>query len=220
MGKFIDRAGLRYGRLLVRERVDQGPASGGKRVLWRCECDCGQVKVATGHGLASGDTTSCGCLQKELTANRSRTHGLSRTGTHNSWRAAKERCHNPNNAKYATYGAVGITMCDRWRTSFSAFLEDMGPRPEGCTIDRLDQTKGYEPGNCQWASIEEQALTRGTTRLYRWGGGWMATRQIAEREGIPFNTLRKLVRTSHTIQGAVSQAKEKRRNFRVASSTP
>lgn len=108
-------------------------------------------------------------------------------------------------------------MCDRWRFSFAAFLEDMGLRPEGCTIDRLDQTKGYEPGNCQWASFEEQTINRGTTRLYRWAGTWMTTRQISERENVPFNTLRKLVRSAHTIQAAVAQAKATKRNFRTAA---
>lgn len=211
MGKFIDRTGVRYGILKVIERVDCGPASKGKRVRWLCRCDCGAVKSVTGHELASGDTTSCGCVKKAKTGAINRTHGLTRTGTYNSWRAAKARCHDPNNAKFYMYGAVGIAMCDRWRNDFSAFYEDMGPRPEGYSIDRIDQTKGYEPGNCQWATSAEQCLTRGSTRLYRWAGTWLTTKEIAEREGVAFNTLRKIVKHHRTIQAAVSEAKAKRR---------
>lgn len=125
--------------------------------------------------------------------------------------AAKQRCHDPNSSNYAHYGAKGIEMCERWRNSFEAFFEDMGVRPEGMTIDRLDQCKGYEPGNCQWATVDEQSLTRGTTRLYRWRGDWMTTRQISNIEGVPFNTLRKIVRHMTTIQAAVAEAKQKKR---------
>lgn len=216
MGKFVDRSGMRFGRLVVIGRVDAGPASKGSRVKWRCICDCGTEKVTTGHSLACGDATSCGCLQREIIGAQRRTHGLTRTPAYRSWRAAKERCHNPKSSAYSSYGAKGIFMCDRWRNSFEAFLEDMGERPEGMTIDRLDQCKGYEPGNCRWATNEEQHLTRGSTRLYRWRGTWMTPRQISDAEGIPFNTLRKIVRHAPTIQAAVSQAKAKRRNFRAA----
>lgn len=216
MGKFVDRTGQNYGRLTVLRRIEDGPASGGKRVKWLCLCECGVEKQITGHALSRGETTSCGCLRRELIGARRRTHGLSKTPTYGSWQAAKERCHNPNAEAFKYYGARGITMCDAWRNSFDQFLADMGRRPEGCTIDRIDQTKGYEPGNCQWATDAEQHLTRGTTRLYRWAGGWLTTREISEREGVAFNTLRKLVKQHRTIQAAVADAKARRRNFRAA----
>lgn len=217
MPKLIDRVGKVYGRLTVVRRFECGPASKGQRTRWVCKCECGSDKVATGHELACGDTTSCGCFQRESTGDRHRRHGMTKTPTYNSWQAAKERCHNPNATHYASYGGAGIEMCELWRKSFEAFLADMGPRPEGMTIDRLDQCKGYEPGNCRWATIEEQHLTRGTTKLYRWAGGWMTTRQIANLEGVPFNTLRKVVRNMKTIQSAVAEVKQKRRQFRSAA---
>lgn len=213
MGEFIDRSGFRYGQLLVVGRIDSGPASEKNRTRWLCRCDCGSETVATGHALAKGDKRSCGCLRRRTAGERLRTHGMSRTPTYRSWQAAKERCHNPNNARYASYGGSGIAMCERWRNSFDAFLEDMGKRPLGKTLDRVDQCRGYEPGNCQWATAAEQSLTRGTTRLYRWRGTWMTVRQISEVEGITYNTLRKLARRAHTIQIAVAETKAKKRQF-------
>lgn len=135
---------------------------------------------------------------------------MTRTPTYRSWQAAKERCHNPQNTKFKAYGGSGITMCDRWRNSFEDFLNDMGERPDGMTLDRQDQCKGYEPGNVKWATPLEQTMNRGTTHLYRWRGGWMTTRQIAEAEEISFNSLRKIVRKHRTIQSAVSHVKERK----------
>jgi len=217
MPKLIDRTGHVYGRLKVIHRYECGPASKGKRVKWVCECECGNQKIATGHELASGDTTSCGCFQRESTGDRARTHGLTRTPTYRSWQAAKDRCHNPNNSKYASYGGAGISMCEHWRNSFEAFLEDMGERPDAMTLDRLDQCKGYEPGNVQWATSREQSVNRGTTKLYRWRAGWMTTREISNAENVAFNTLRKYVRKFRTIQDAVSAARAAKRNFSDAA---
>lgn len=210
MGKFIDRTGIRYGRLLVVRRDGNQPASNGARVRWLCVCDCGQETSVTGHALSRGDTTSCGCLARELSGNLNRTHGLTRTPTYRSWQAAKERCHNPKSSNYPAYGGAGIEMHPKWRTSFESFLEDMGERPHGTTLDRLDQCKGYEPGNVQWATPSEQSVNRGSTRLYRWRAGWMTTREIAEAEDIPFNSLRKVVSKHRTIQDAVAYVRERK----------
>src|SRR3954470_16361069 len=80
-----------------------------------------------------------------------------------SWEGAKQRCYNPNAKKYEIYGAIGVTMCDRWRTSFANFLADMGPRPPGHSLDRYPDPYGnYEPGNCRWATIKEQRANRST----------------------------------------------------------
>lgn len=210
MGKFIDRTGHRYGRLVVLRRADEVPASNGRRVRWLCRCDCGNEKAVTGHALSCAETTSCGCLRREMTGAKMRTHGMTRTPTYRSWQAAKERCHNPSNVKYAWYGGSGIQMCLRWRESFETFLADMGERPTGTTLDRLDQCRGYEPGNVQWASAAEQSVNRGTTRLYRWRGGWMTTREIAEAENLSFNSLRKVVAKHRTIQDAVAYVRSRK----------
>jgi hypothetical protein len=142
-----------------------------------------------------------------VTGEKRRRHGLTKTPTYYSWQAAKSRCENPKNEKFKSYGGAGIHMCEAWRNSFDTFLADMGERPPGKTLDRLDQTKGYEPGNCQWATHAEQSRNRGTTRLYRWRAGWMTVREIAEAEGLVYNTFRKFARSERTIQGAVARAK-------------
>ena len=92
-----------------------------------------------------------------------------RSPTYNAWRAMVDRCTCPTSGNYERYGARGITVCDRWR-SFSNFLADMGSRPEGRTIDRIDGSKGYEPGNCRWASNKEQARNKRTNLIVTYRG--------------------------------------------------
>lgn len=87
-----------------------------------------------------------------------------RSPTYLTWMSMHYRCERPQNASFSRYGAIGIGVCDRW-SSFDAFLEDMGVRPEGMTLDRIDRTRGYEPGNCRWATVYEQARNHGSSKL-------------------------------------------------------
>jgi len=168
MGKFINLTGDRFGRLTVRHRDN----SGRKDAKWVCECDCGKLKSAMAYNLKSGATLSCGCLRKEATSARCKTHGQSpATGKSaspewNSWNSMKQRCSNPKRKSYSDYGGRGITVCQRW-ASFENFLADMGTRPDGYTLDRIDNEKGYEPGNCRWASRRDQRLNQRPRRKKR-----------------------------------------------------
>lgn len=156
MSKLIDILGLRYGQLVVVSRSDRISKAG---ALWVCRCDCGGETVTTGTKLKSGHTRSCGCQQKKAIQALSTTHGMSnKTRTYKTWKEMRRRCMNKNSTQYQWYGGRGISVCDRWN-SYEAFLEDMGERPIGTTIDRINSDGNYEPGNCRWATSKQQAET-------------------------------------------------------------
>ncbi len=152
----------KFGRLLV---IDEAPyhvsPSGRKHVKWKCQCDCGKVKEVLATSLKSGTTNSCGCFRKDINTK----HGMRQTPTYKSWCHMKARCYNPNTEMYPHYGGRGITVCDRWLNSFENFLEDMGEKLEGTSIDRIDNDGNYEPSNCEWATSRKQASHTSQTKL-------------------------------------------------------
>jgi hypothetical protein len=164
----IDIAGQRFGRLVAIEKTDQR-ASGGN-IVWRCRCECGGERVTAGRHLRQGLTKSCGCLHLETAAahiKRVRNprprlrhgHSRPRTPIYRVWCGMIARCHRPGSGSYPRYGGRGITVCERWQT-FENFLADMGERPAGKSIDRINNDSNYEPGNCRWATPKEQRANR------------------------------------------------------------
>jgi hypothetical protein len=163
MGRFVNLAGQKFGRLTA-IAFTGGRNSAGQR-MWRCRCECGNKIVTCGAGLVIGHARSCGCLQREHIKRlglKCIKHGHTRGGkdspTYISWCHMIQRCEDPKYIEWYLYGGRGIKVCDRWRGSFQAFLEDMGPRPNGKTLDRWpNKDGGYEPRNCRWATPKEQS---------------------------------------------------------------
>ena len=151
----LDLGGLRFGRLVAQIYVVRNKAA-----VWLCQCDCGNEKWVPALGLRKGTSRSCGCLRSELTAERNRTHGATDSPTYNTWRAMHDRCSRPSHKSFHSYGAIGVTVCERW-ASFEHFLFDMGERPTGHTLDRYPDPRGaYEPSNCRWATPKQQSANR------------------------------------------------------------
>lgn len=168
---FMDLSGLVFGRLIVVHRVPPEALYGRKRwePRWMCICVCGQQTIATSKRLLRGLKKSCGCLRREVTGYCNKTHGQTiggNTRLYRCWRDVVNRCTNPNVKCYPRYGGAGVVICDEWRNSFEAFARDVGEPPDdSLTIDRIDNDKGYEPGNCRWATRTTQSRNRRYCKL-------------------------------------------------------
>lgn len=185
-----DWVGVRQGSLYVTRRVG---SSHDRQALWECRCDCGAVVAKTSGALGAGRkscSTGCGVS----TSNRRRTqHGLANSKEHRAWQAMKQRCLNPENPNYKSYGARGISIHPAWVDSFADFIGDVGPAPgEGrhISLDRIDNDGNYEPGNVRWVtSATEQLRNQRRTRRVEFGGEQMCLLEAADRAGIPRTTV-------------------------------
>lgn len=175
MPKFIDRTGQKFGRLLVLEEAGRNQL---KKVLWKCQCDCGNVVTRTAGALVTGGSVSCGCYFKE----RITKHGGWKNASYNTWRSMMRRCYNPKDKDYPRYGGKGITVCENWH-DYTAFAKYMGEPVGTETLDRINPYGNYEPSNCRWANLPTQARNIrlhsknksghvGVTEVY--AGKWMA----------------------------------------------
>ena len=203
MSRHIDLTNQRFGRLVAIVKEGRNHRN---YALWRCKCDCGNEKLIAYAELKKGRVKSCGCWQRERMAALNKSHGMSSSKEFRSWMKAKDRCFNPKHPAYEKYGGRGIVMCDEWRNSFTAFYEYMGDCPRTYTLDRIDNSKGYEPGNCRWASKKEQAMNSCWPKLVTIDG---VTKNLSEwatlnglRKESVYNRINKL---GWSVEDAVSK---------------
>lgn len=171
----------RFGQLTGVRILEKRAADKHLLGLWRC--DCGEEREIIISRVVNGYTKSCGCLISQ----NGTTHGMKKTSTYSSWSAAKTRCHNQNSKDFPRYGALGISMHERWRDSFEEFYKDMGDRPANTSLDRWPNRNGnYEPGNCRWATREEQGRNRDKSIWVTWKGRVVHLSETAADLGITY----------------------------------
>lgn len=151
-----------------------------------CRCSCGTVREVSANSLRRGTTKSCGCLRKE----RRTSHGRARSSEYRAWSDMKQRCLNPKHRHYVSYGGRGISVCQRWLDSFDNFLEDVGCKPSSrVSLERVDNSRGYEPKNTAWASQKKQARNTRNNKMVTFGNETLCVAEWAERLALPHATV-------------------------------
>ena len=180
----MELTGGRFGRLTAVRK-----ATNGKRTAWYCVCDCGAKVVKAQGDLRSGDTRSCGCARRDANIRRNTRHGLTNTPTYKKWQGMWKRVRSPNGSGNACY--AGITVCKRW-AKFENFLADMGEVPDGYSLDRINNSKGYSRANCRWVPLAEQARNTQRLRFFRGLHISEAARRAGLEPDVVFDRINKL----------------------------
>lgn len=195
----LNLAGQKFGKLFAVERVvsDKG------RTKFICTCDCGNQSTVAGSDLVSGNTTSCGCVKAKTGLTSNLLHGGASgefSGAYRSWRSMKQRCLNPSSRGWSEYGAKGVKVCDRWLT-YENFVSDMGERPEGYSLERLDVFGDYTPENCKWIPVQEQARNKRNTVRYLYEGKVVIQAELARLLGLHSTSLTSMRRQNRLPAG-------------------
>lgn len=202
-----DLSGKTFGRLTVIGFHSRR----GVQILWACKCSCGNEQVAEGGNLRRGYTASCGCYAREKSSINNFRHGKCFTATYKSWQAMKTRCTNRNDGHWPSYGGRGIKVCKRWLNDFNAFVSDMGERPKGATLGRIDNDGDYEPGNCRWESMKDQSNNTRGNHWIEYKGKQMTVEQLAANVGMNTHTLRSRLKHGMSINRAAEMPVQRKR---------
>lgn len=209
--KTIDLAGQRFGRLVV--LTFAGYIAGktrGARAYWECICDCGTKKIIRADRLIGRESQGCGCFHGSKLNHGHNRIGL-RTTEYQSWDSMIQRCCNPNNSRFYDYGGRGITVCERWRNSFADFLSDMGLKPSSKhTLERVNNSDGYELGNTVWALPYVQKRNMRNNRWLTYNGRTMCLTDWANEFGMHRNTLDQRLLNGLSIEDALTRPVKRR----------
>lgn len=196
MSRAVDLTGMRFGRLSV---ISKATKNG--RVAWVCKCDCGNETTPLTNCLLKGRVKSCGCLNREEIGNRVRKHGQYKTRLYKIWGNMIQRCSNPKNDSYHLYGEKGIYVCEGWKdfATFRNWATENG-YADNLSIDRIDNSKGYSPDNCRWATPQEQTDNRDCTINVSYNGKTQTIKRWAEETGIAYKKLLWRINNGWTIE--------------------
>lgn len=218
---FRDIEGQEFGRWKV---ISFAGSDNG--AIWLCQCSCGSAPRLVGAKNLFQGSRSCGCIQREKASETGKTlylrrrivpcavktHGMSKTPEYRAWNQMIQRCTNKKIRNYSDYGGRGIKVCKEWLTSFEAFYKHIGPRPSAKhSLDRIENDKGYEPGNVRWATDPQQRDNSRHPRKFFYDGQMLSTAEIARRVGMKMHTLRyRLVVLGWSLDRAIKTAVQKR----------
>lgn len=202
-GRGLNLVGQVFNRLTVIRQNGQDKFG---QKLWLCVCSCKREKQCNvrGNALRRKTVQSCGCLSIEVARVLHTTHGMSKTGLFTVWHMMIQRCFNEKHRHFASYGGRGITVCERWRNSFENFFADMGERPTGLTLDRINNDGNYEPGNCRWANRLSQANNRRNNHLVTHNGVTQTISQWARIKKMNKVTLKDRLKLGWTVDAALN----------------
>lgn len=194
--RVLDLTGQRFGRLTVlniahRKRDAQGDV----RIFWLCKCDCGNTCIVRRSQLRSGSTKSCGCLSRELSSSRNKTHGLYGTKIYKIWSGMKSRCRYSSCQDYKYYGGKGITYCEEWNdfTSFYEWAIENGYQ-DGLSLERINVKGNYEPSNCKWVTLREQRYNLTKSLKYTINEKTKCLAEWCEIYNVPYQTVYKRIK--------------------------
>lgn len=219
----VDLSGKRFGRLTAIEIVGRTICPNGTRqTMWRCKCDCGNETTVKYIALVSGNTKSCGCGEKENKLANMRNaweNNRKSVGKHflgcleehplyKTWKTMLTRCYNPNSMSYKHYGGRGIKVCERWsgENGFENFVNDMGERPNGTTLDRIDVNSAYCPENCRWATTEQQMNNRTDNSRVILDGESITCSQLCRRYGFYYTYVTHLIHDGVDVNEVIRRA--------------
>lgn len=175
----------------------------GIRTAWLCRCVCGVQRDVLAQSLVQGRSTNCGCIGSARRAKSNLKHGLSNSDEYRIHSLMVQRCHNQNCPGFKWYGAKGVRVCAAWRDSFEQFFADMGPRPsKSHSIDRIDNSVGYEPGNCRWATLVEQANNKTTNKRFDFNGETLTLAQAVAKFGGNYSRINGRILRGHSVEDA------------------